>query len=132
MKSASCAPPLFKFRWNNLLLVMTIAGLCLPACRSLTSSAKGRASNLKCEKSAGLVNGEMDAGVNITVVVTNAGEAGAITVRPEITTSEGEWSRSQELHFKKGESKTLTYFFDQPTINASNIECQVGVFPNAD
>lgn len=112
-----------------LLSVIAALLLCPLGCRSLTSRAKGQTSNLKCESDVGLINGEMDAGVKVAVIVRNVAEAGVITVKPEVSTSEGEWSRSQELQFDKGESKTLTYFFEQPTINATNIQCRVGVFP---
>ncbi|MET0622170.1 MAG: hypothetical protein ABW250_04225 [Pyrinomonadaceae bacterium] len=83
----------------------------------------------------GVINNEPDAGIDVKVTVTNVGEAGYIKIRPELSTSEGEWSRSQNLRFNKGESKSLTYFFHEPTVNVfagSNVQCRVGVSPTAD
>ena len=71
----------------------------------------------------------MDAGVKVSLTVTNVGEAGIINIRPHINTSEGEWSRSQDIQFRSGESMNLSYFFDEPTINATNIQCTVAVSP---
>lgn len=132
MESPSCTRNQSKFQRINSLLAIPILISCLLACRTLTSKAKGQASNLKCEPDVGLVKGEMDAGVKVSVTVRNAGDAGVITIAPEVSTSEGEWNRSQDVQFTKGESKTLTYFFDEPTINATNIQCRVGVLPKAD
>jgi len=115
------------------LMVITLLSMFLIGCpRGLTSRAKGQASNLRCEHDIGFVKGEPDAGITVSVTVKNVGEAGFITIRPELSTSEGEWNRSQDLQFNAGETKTLTYFFDEPTINATSIQCRVGIFPNAD
>jgi len=118
--------------WLNSLLAVASLMICVLACRELASRAKGRTSDLKCAPDIGVVKGEMDAGVKVTLVVKNVGESGFINIKPEITTSEGEWQRSQDVQFDAGESKTFTYFFDEPTINATNIQCRVGVSPKAD
>lgn len=80
----------------------------------------------------GIVNGQLDAGIMVTLTVKNNGESGFINIYPKINTSEGEWHRSQNVQFGAGESKTLTYFFDEPTINATNIQCWVSISPDAD
>jgi hypothetical protein len=121
-----------KLRRLNSLIALGILVVVSLACRGLGSKAKGKASDLKCEAEVGIVKGEMDAGVKVSVVVKNVGDSGFITIKPEISTSEGEWTRSQDVTFTAGESKSLTYFFEEPTINATNIQCRVGVFPNAD
>lgn len=118
--------------WVFPFLAAVVLVTALSACRALLSGAKGRASNILCEPSAGIVDGQPDAGINVKVTVTNVGSEGFISIRPELSTSEGEWSRSQDLNFSKGESKTLTYFFKEPTLMADNIQCRVGVTPSAD
>ncbi|HEX8136500.1 MAG TPA: hypothetical protein VF544_02810 [Pyrinomonadaceae bacterium] len=114
------------------LAAIALLMLSLLACDILNSKAKGRASNLGCESDVGLINGEPDAGVKLSVMVKNLGEAGLIRIKPEISTSEGEWNRSQKLQFNAGETKTLTYFFHEPTINATGIQCRVSLQPQAD
>ena len=74
----------------------------LLGCRALTSKAKGKASSINCSHDVGIINGEMDAGVKVTVNVRNVGESGFINVKPEISTSEGEWNRSQDVRYKGG------------------------------
>jgi hypothetical protein len=113
-------------------LVVAVLTMALNECRSVFSGAKAQASNITCAHDFGIVNGEMDAGVNVKVTVTNVGAEGFINIRPELSTSEGEWSRSQNLQFRKGETKSLSYFFHEPTIGATNIQCRVGVTPKAD
>lgn len=97
-----------------------------------TSKAKGQWSNLDCKHDTGIVNGELDYGVTVSVTVKNVGQAGTINIKPVLSTSEGQWRRDQDLNFKAGESKTLTYFFSEPTINASNIQCRITVSPTVD
>jgi hypothetical protein len=132
MKAETSKQSQYRFNRAVPLVAITLLIVLLLGCRALTSKAKGKASNLGCESDVGLVNGEPDAGVTVSVTVKNVGEAGFITIRPEISTSEGEWNRSQDLHFDAGETQNLTYFFAEPTINATGIQCRVGVLPNAD
>ncbi|MCA1620939.1 MAG: hypothetical protein LC795_16855 [Acidobacteria bacterium] len=101
-------------------------------CGPVFSAAKGKTSNMTWAKTTRIVNGEFDAGLEVKVTVTNVGEEGFLYIRSECTTSEGEWSRKQDLLFDKGETRALTYFLHEPTINAENIECRVGVRPKAD
>jgi hypothetical protein len=131
MKAFSLRRPSSGFDRVIYLTALAVLAIGLPGCVELTSKAKGKASNLVCEKSARFINNDMDAGIDVAITVKNVGETGIIVVTPKITTSEGEWSRRQELQFNAGESKNLTYFFAEPTINATNIQCTVGVLPNA-
>jgi len=116
------------------LITLAAAAVLLAALPGCFSRAKGKASGLTCKAGLGVMDDKPDAGVNLKVTVTNVGEAGSIKISPEISTSEGEWSRSQSLQFGKGEVKNLTYFFHEPTINVDvdNIQCRVGVSPMAD
>jgi hypothetical protein len=123
------------YAWAAPFVAAAVMTMALNDCRSTLSNAKGETSDVKCEAGMGVINNEPDAGVNLKVTVTNVGEAGYIKVSPELSTSEGEWSRSQNLQFNKGESKSLTYFFHEPTVNifgGSAIQCRVAVSPAAD
>ena len=125
--------PQYKFERVIALMAISLMLMFVLGCpRGLTSKAKGQASNIGCEASVGFVKGELDAGIKVNVTVKNVGETGFITIKPELSTSEGEWNRSQDLQFQAGETKALSYFFDEPTVNARSIQCRVGIFPNAD
>jgi hypothetical protein len=93
------------------------------------SKADGQVSNVRCKPDFGVIDGEMDAGVSVTLTVKNVGEAGIIEVTPTISASEGEWSREQKLQFGAGQSMNLTYFFHEPTVNVMNVQCRAHVSP---
>jgi hypothetical protein len=131
MKAPEPQRPQFGLNWLSSLTAIALLMILLLGCRPLTSKAKGRSSKIGCKPDIGVVKGAMDAGINVTVTVENVGEDGFINIKPELSTSEGEWNRSQDIQFAAGESKNLTYFFDEPTINASNIQCRVAIYPNA-
>lgn len=95
-----------------------------------TSNAKGQVSNVRCKPDVGLINGEPDAGVTMTLTVKNVGEPGYIRVTPTLSASEGEWSRKQKLQFDAGESMNLTYFFPEPTVNEASFQCRAHVSPS--
>jgi hypothetical protein len=89
----------------------------------------GQVSGIKVEEEPELVNGQMDWGAKVSFTVTNTGVGGTIHVNVHLTCSEGEWSRDQDLIFRPNESMTLSYFFQEPTINATNIQAHVVVTP---
>lgn len=135
MKATQSARAQLLSAWVAPLLVAAVLAATLSECRSAFSNAKGQTSDIKCEPGMGVINNEPDAGINVKVKVTNVGEAGFIKVTPELSTPEGEWTRSQTLQFRKGESQALTYFFHEPTVNvfgSSAVQCRVGVSPSAD
>lgn len=103
--------------------------LALTAAAAAVACASGRVSNVTCEHDVRLVNGLMDYGVSVAAQVENAGDTGEITLRVALSTSEGEWSRSQTLTIDGGQTKSLSWFFPDPTINATNIQCGVKAFP---
>ena len=98
--------------------------------QAAVSKAKPVRVNLKVTYDSRIVNGDFDYGVVVTVTIKNAGEQGIIGVNPWITCSDGEYSRKQNLTFAKGEQKTLTYFFPEPTINSSNVQGGVKLTPS--
>jgi hypothetical protein len=99
------------------------------AIEAAASRAQSTITNLKADHDTRMVNNEMDYGVTVSFTLTNSGDEGFIQVRPWLSCSEGEWSREQNLTFKKGEAMNLTYFFHEPTINASNIQYGVRTKP---
>lgn len=117
------------FRQMNVMLVLPILAAALFSFKSCTSLAQGKFSKPVCEHSVGIVDGKTDYGVKVSVEVKNVGRGGYLNIMSELSTSEGEWNRTQDLYFKSGESRTLTYFFHEPTINSTNFQCRVGIFP---
>ena len=89
---------------------------------ALSSNAVPRITNMQAGHDTRIVNDEFDYGVTITFTIKNVGEAGMIRLQPWISCSEGEWSREQNLNFDAGESMDLSYFFHEPSINASNLQ----------
>jgi hypothetical protein len=83
-----------------------------------------------CEDDAGIVDGLPDYGVTYKFAVRNAGDAGFITIAVTVSTSEGEWKREQKMQFAAGETQKLSYFFAEPTLNATNIQCRVSLSPS--
>jgi hypothetical protein len=108
------------------LTIFTIAIL-LTGC----SDARGRVVKTNADYDVRLVNGELDYGLNVTVTVKNVGEPGSLRITPRVSTSEGEWDRTQNLHFDAGETKELSYFFHEMSINAQSVHYGASVFPAA-
>ena len=105
-------------------LIVSLAGL-LTGC----SAARGKIVQAKARPDVQITSEGPDYGVTVTATIKNVGRAGSLMISPEISTSEGEWDRTQHLHFAANETKTLTWFFPEPTINADNIQFEVSVFP---
>jgi hypothetical protein len=92
---------------------------------SILSPARSEISNFEVNYDFGIINGKPDAGYTVTFNVKNKGEYGSITIIPKLTCSEGEWLREQTLILDKGESRVLSYFFHEPTINSTNVQATV-------
>ncbi|HTG33968.1 MAG TPA: hypothetical protein VLB76_13645 [Thermoanaerobaculia bacterium] len=86
-----------------------------------TSDANCEISNLAGEPDVGFINDAADAGYKVSLTVTNVGKSGTIRVAPWLSSSEGEWKREQNLPFEAGASRNFEFFFNEPTINATNI-----------
>jgi hypothetical protein len=76
-----------------------------------------------------IVNNEPDYGIQVNFILRNEGKSGLINVRTWLTCSDGEWSREQRVTLDESESMSFTYFFHEPTINATNIQYGVNVDP---
>lgn len=94
------------------------------------SEAKGQVQNLQASNDSRIINDEFDYGWTVSFSIKNVGKAGIIMVSPWISCSEGEWSLFQKVSFAAGETKSFTYFFHEPTINASNGQYGVKVNPH--
>lgn len=118
---------------NNRITSILIALAIFSAATLLTgcSKATGQVEKISSEKDVQIINGEADYGIKLTIIVKNVGESDSIRITPQLSSSEGEWERTQNLYFDAGQTKTLTYFFHEPTINATNIHYSVNVFPKA-
>ena len=122
-------------RINALLVASVVIGAVLLAgcnkrdLETLFSKADAQVSNFDATADVKIVNGEPDAGYTVTCTVTNVGQAGIVEVEPWISCSEGEWKRSQRLNFNAREAKNLSFFFHEPTVNATNCHGGVSVSP---
>ena len=90
---------------------------------------RGVVSNVTHQEHPELINGQFDWGSEVACDVANQAERGTIHITATLSTSEGQWSRSQNLLLEKGQTVHLTYFFQEPTINAANYQAVVHVEP---
>lgn len=89
----------------------------------------GVVSNVNHEEHPQLVDGNLDWGSEVSCDVTNQAVRGTIHITVTLSSSEGQWTRTQDLLLDQGQSMHLTYFFQEPTINASNYQAVVSANP---
>lgn len=114
------------------LLCIWIVVFGISAIREMSRAAQphGQVLNIDGEHDTRVIDGDLDYGVTVTVIIkNNSQKGGAIKITPWLTCSEGEWNRSQELVFNAEEIKRVTYFFQEPTINATNLQYGANVDP---
>jgi hypothetical protein len=51
--------------------------------------------------------------------------AGKVALTANLSTSEGNFQRQQDLQLSEGEVRDLKYQFSEPTLNATNVEMQM-------
>ena len=95
------------------------------------SNAKGTLIKSSAKDGIGLVDNQPDYGFTVTAVVKNVGKRDPIRIVARLNCDEGEWQRTQDVHFAAGETQTLNYFFSEPTVNVSNCQYSVSVWPSA-
>jgi hypothetical protein len=132
IKSMSPASP--RYRWLIVLILIGPFALCgcypIGISEHPSNKAKGRLfGSVYCWGETRFINGELNYGITATVTVMNTGQTGFIKVIVYLKSSEGEWVKCDEIPFTAGEYRTLTYFFPEPTHNATNIECRANVTP---
>jgi hypothetical protein len=108
-------------------LILSFAAASLGGCGLF--GPRGVVSNVTHQEHPELINGQFDWGSEIACDVRNQAERGTIHITATLSTSEGQWSRSQDLVLEKGQTIHLTYFFQEPTINATNYQAVVHVEP---
>jgi hypothetical protein len=115
----------------RILRLSVLLGACLwmTSCDAMLSKARGEVSNLKITADVGLINDQPDAGYRVAFNLTNRGGDGMISIRPWLSCSEGNYTRTQDMQFSAGEVRALSYFFHEPTINATNVQGGVKVVP---
>lgn len=114
-------------RFRRLGASLFLISLLLAGCGLV--GPRGTVSNVTHQEHPELINGEFDWGSEVAFDVTNQSQRGAIHITVTLSTSEGQWSRSQDLIFEKGQTLHLTYFFPEPSINATNYQAAVHVEP---
>lgn len=112
-----------------LLGVLAVVGVLVYVGIHALSGVDARVERVHANSDVNLVDGLPDAGVVVEAIVKNAGNRGVIRTKVHLSTSEGEWDREQSLVFEAGEERELSWFFHEPTINASNIQSRVSVTP---
>lgn len=96
---------------------------------SVSSDASCQIHSHKLQKDLFIIRNDSDFGYLLAAKVYNAGKTGAIYFKAELTTSEGEYQRSQKMEFAAGEVRTLYFQFPEPTINATNVRYTVSCSP---
>ena len=86
-------------------------------------------SNIAHNEHPEVISGDLDWGSEVNFDVVNQGERGMVHVTVTLSSSEGQWVRSQDLLFEAGQVRHLTYFFQEPTINVTNLQALVRVDP---
>lgn len=113
---------------TSLAVTVILGTLLMTAC-PLFSKAKGKVVEVKAENDMGLVDNQLDYGITVTAVVRNMSTRGEIRIMTRLNCDEGEWQRTQDLQFNTEETKTVKYFFSEPTVNVSNCQYSVSVWP---
>jgi hypothetical protein len=98
----------------------------LDAC---TRGPHGSVWNITRQEHPALINGDMDWGSEVRFDVKNDGGRGMVHITVTLSCSEGQWKRSQDLLLEEGQPRHLTYFFQEPTIAATNFQALVRADP---
>lgn len=113
--------------------IAAAAGLLLGAAASerIDSKARGKMSPAVCKPDVGMANDDFDAGISVQATLANLGQSGPLEVEARLSTSEGEWTRSERVTLEAGAEQSLSFFFAEPTVNATAIRCTMTVQPEA-
>lgn len=114
-------------RQKLLPLIFGIAAAFLAGCGLF--GPHGVVTNITHQEHPELINGQFDWGSEVAFDLANQSERGTVHITVTLSTSEGQWSRTQDLLLEKGQTVHLTYFFQEPTINATNYQATVHVEP---
>jgi hypothetical protein len=94
------------------------------------SQAEGMVSNVQLESDLTADGqGNPDYAVTVYCNVKNVGEEGKLLVTYMVTSSEGDWTKQDDLYFRAGETRSLTKLFPEPSFRASGLRAYVKVYP---
>lgn len=116
-------------RITCLVFPLALAGIGMMAACQPAQKPRGLISTITRQEHPALVNGEMDWGSEVGFDLANQGDRGMLHVTVTLSCSEGQWARQQDLLLDPKQSVHLSYFFEEPTINATNFQARVGVSP---
>lgn len=113
-----------------LLLLIAISSTACEVAEVVFSQAEGVVANVKLENDLTADGqGNPDYAVTVYCDVKNVGDEGKLLVTYRVTSSEGDWTKEDDLYFRAGETRSLTKLFPEPSIRASNIRAYVKVYP---
>lgn len=91
-----------------------------PGCSILSKSA---------DPDSFLVENEADYGYTVSARIQNLGDAGNLTISAVLSSSEGEWTRTQTISLAAKDTRDLKFGFHEPTINSTNVVYSVSCKP---
>lgn len=75
-----------------------------------------------------VINGNLDYGAVVAFDVTNiTDKPQEVQLRIEVSCSEGKWTQDQKVALAGKESRRLTLFFPEPTIDSSDLKGRVHI-----
>ena len=77
-----------------------------------------------------IINNNPDFGYTIRTTIRNIGQEGQLKVRAFLSTSEGNFERSQALTFQSNQEAALSYQFPEPSINATGVQSRITCSPS--
>lgn len=97
----------------------------------VSSEARGRIVKTWCNGGVAVIDEKFDAGINVEMTIKNEGKAGFLAVEAMLSSSEGSFTRSQDVYFNEDETRNLKFLVHEVTINADNPQCFGKVSPEA-
>src|SRR5581483_2997524 len=95
-------------RWTTII-VGCVAVFGIVAVTGCNRGPRPVVSNVTRQEHPEMISGELDWGSEVSFDVANNGEPGIVLVEVVLSSSEGEWSRTQKVMLGQGELRRLTY-----------------------
>jgi hypothetical protein len=84
--------------------------------------------NLHLTGDTRVINGEFDYGEIVSFDLRSvSSDPKDITVEIRLSCSEGEWTRTQKVHLEPHETRNVSVFFQEPTVDATNTKTHVEI-----
>lgn len=116
-----------KFATWAAIIVAVVGGGRIVA--GLTGGPKCEIVDIETSPEVFVIAGEFDAGFAVALTVKNTSSTGQIEVVSVLSTSEGNFRRTQSIVIEQDQQMKLEYQFHEPTINAKNVQAQVSCSP---